>query len=136
MPACLPRRPATPGRRCTVVGWGKRHANDLTGSRRLREARLPLVPRAKCLRSYRRYTITDNMFCAGWRAGGQDTCAGDSGGGLVCPSLKTSTGSTPTRYTVQGITSFGDGCGKRGKYGIYVNVHNYIDWIKYIMRNR
>lgn len=70
------------------------------------------------------------MFCAGYRNGGTDTCSGDSGGGLFCPPRK------KRGWTIQGITSFGEGCGKRGKYGIYVTIINYLDWIKYIMTNR
>lgn len=67
------------------------------------------------------------MFCAGYRNGKIDTCSGDSGGGLFCPPEKGG-------WTIQGITSFGEGCGKRGKYGIYVVVRNYIDWIKDVMK--
>lgn len=32
-------------------------------------------------------------------------------------------------WTIFGITSFGDGCGKRNKFGIYAKVPNYVDWI-------
>lgn len=32
-------------------------------------------------------------------------------------------------WTIFGITSFGDGCGKKNKYGIYSRLPNYIDWI-------
>lgn len=69
------------------------------------------------------------MLCAGWMSGKADTCAGDSGGGLMCSAKRLS----KTIYSVQGITSFGDGCGRRNKYGIYTTVFNYIEWIHYIM---
>lgn len=29
-----------------------------------------------------------------------------------------------------GITSFGEGCGKQGKYGIYAKVPNYSQWLE------
>ena len=29
-----------------------------------------------------------------------------------------------------GITSFGEGCGNQGKYGIYATVPNYSQWIE------
>lgn len=70
------------------------------------------------------------MLCAGWRSGKSDTCAGDSGGGLMCTQKRTTDGVV---YEVQGITSFGKGCGGRNKYGIYTLVYNYLDWIEYIM---
>lgn len=89
---------------------------------------IPVVDLNSCKRSYRHFMLTSNMFCAGWPNGKADTCAGDSGGGLMCranPKKKRS------RYQIQGITSFGDGCGRRNKYGIYTVVYNYRVWIRY-----
>lgn len=83
------------------------------------------MPKRICERAYLNYYITENMFCAGYRNGGIDTCSGDSGGGLFCQE--------ENGWTVQGITSFGEGCGKRGKYGIYVRVNNYIQWINNVL---
>lgn len=36
----------------------------------------------------------------------------------------------------QGITSFGDGCGKRGKYGIYTRTAGYVMWMRDVMNNK
>ena len=63
------------------------------------------------------------MFCAGYKEGRIDSCGGDSGGPLLC---KPKGG----RWTIWGITSFGKGCGKKGYYGIYAKVPNYISWIR------
>ena len=34
------------------------------------------------------------------------------------------------QWTLYGITSFGEGCGQKGKYGIYTKVPNFRNWIK------
>ncbi|XP_025414015.1 trypsin-like [Sipha flava] len=124
-PACLPvsdfhqtkRKPAL----CVVLGWGKVRSQHSYGSHVLREARVPIVGRRTCRAAYRRYLITENMMCAGYRDGRSDTCAGDSGGPLLCRMRG--------RWTVVGVTSFGDGCGRRAKYGVYATVANNVRWI-------
>ena len=83
---------------------------------------VPIVSMSDCMSVYKNYYITDNMFCAGYRGGRIDSCAGDSGGPLLCQSGH--------RWTIYGITSFGEGCGKQGKYGIYAKVPNYSRWIE------
>ncbi|XP_022166043.1 trypsin-3-like [Myzus persicae] len=129
-PACLPpsdfqRRKRKP-KMCVVIGWGKVQSQDPYGSQILREARVPIVSRRTCRSAYWRYQITDNMFCAGYRDGRSDTCSGDSGGPLLCKMRG--------RWTVVGVTSFGYGCGRRGKYGIYANVANHVSWISSVTK--
>jgi secreted trypsin-like serine protease len=55
------------------------------------------------------------MVCAGFPQGGVDTCQGDSGGPMFG---KTSTGA----LRVVGTTSFGEGCARPGKPGVYGRV--------------
>ncbi|CAG9814512.1 unnamed protein product [Phaedon cochleariae] len=129
--ACLPNKRPRTRQLCSVMGWGKIDPGDVYGVPVLHEAKLPIVHPKTCRKSYRQFLISDNMLCAGWASGRSDTCAGDSGGGLMCPSRRRKR----TTYSVQGITSFGDGCGRRNKYGIYTQVHNYVGWINYIIQH-
>ncbi|TDG50398.1 hypothetical protein AWZ03_003303 [Drosophila navojoa] len=125
--SCLPRpyQPLPKNVDCTVIGWGKRRNRDVVGTSVLHQADVPIIPMENCRSVYHDYTITKNMFCAGHRRGRIDTCAGDSGGPLLCRD------STKANHpwTIFGITSFGDGCAKRNKFGIYAKVPNYVDWV-------
>ncbi|CAG9560485.1 unnamed protein product [Danaus chrysippus] len=127
--ACLPRpqQPLPPHTSCIILGWGKRRATDEHGTRILHEAQVSTIQQGVCRRSYWQYAITDNMVCAG--RGHRDSCAGDSGGPLLCKDRY-------KRYVLQGITSFGDGCGKRGKYGIYTKTSGYVTWMYDVMNDK
>lgn len=48
---------------------------------------------------------------------------GDSGGPLACED------STSHHFVLYGITSWGDGCGERGKPGVYTRVTAFTDWL-------
>ncbi|XP_021934617.1 trypsin V-A-like [Zootermopsis nevadensis] len=123
--ACLPRykQELPPAQQlCTIIGWGKRRSGDPFGTDVLHEATVPIVASNVCRRVYMDYHITENMFCAGYEKGRKDSCAGDSGGPLLCKDDR-------NRWTIFGITSFGEGCGKRGKFGIYTKLPNYVKWI-------
>ncbi|CAO1401444.1 unnamed protein product [Diamesa serratosioi] len=125
--ACLPERlqQLPVGHTCTIIGWGKRRHNDDSGTNVLHEAEVPIISNEECKSVYYDYTITKNMFCAGHKKGRIDTCAGDSGGPILCRDSKKSN----KPWTVYGITSFGDGCGKKNKFGIYTKLTNYVDFI-------
>ncbi len=114
---------------CYAVGWGKMKNTHLFGADILREARVPLVEQKTCEQAFE-YDITPNQMCAGYTRGGVDTCAGDSGGPLMCQIHKDG----ETKWYVYGVTSFGEGCGEKGKYGIYTKVINFSKWIQNTMR--
>lgn len=103
-----------------VTGWGSTQEGGQP-VKDLRKVEVPFVSRNRCADplSYGS-KITDNMLCAGKT--GVDSCQGDSGGPLVYPGS-----SGP--YLV-GIVSWGEGCARAGKYGVYTNASNYAAWVK------
>ncbi|XP_054711220.1 uncharacterized protein LOC129220814 [Uloborus diversus] len=110
----------------TVTGWGKLKESG-PSPRYLQEIKLPVVDRSICVASTN-YTVSRNMFCAGYAQeiiG--DACHGDSGGPYVM--------SHQDRWYLVGIVSWGEGCGHIGKYGFYTKVAEYLPWIKGIIKS-
>lgn len=103
------------GRKATVLGWGRTSERG-ESSDRLRAAQVPLRADADCENAYGTYT-PDEMVCAGYREGGTDACQGDSGGPLI------------TGGRLIGIVSWGEGCARAGKYGVYTEVRRYAQQI-------
>lgn len=128
--ACLPGRdwslPA--GKLCHILGWGRRSNRHFLGSNVLREAEVPIATTRACRAAFSFDVSNDSQVCAGYKRGGSDTCLGDSGGPLLCSLNYSGT----SRWFLYGVTSFGEGCGQQGKFGIYTKVSNFIDWIKTI----
>ena len=90
---------------------------------------LPIVSMADANKkeSYRG-AIKPGMLAAGYKEGGKDSCQGDSGGPMVVQR--------PNGEWVQiGITSWGEGCARPNKYGIYTDVIYYSTWIADTMSN-
>nr|XP_021499373.1 hepatocyte growth factor activator isoform X3 [Meriones unguiculatus] len=123
-PICLPEAGISfpTGHKCQIAGWGHMD-EDVSGySSSLREALVPLVADHKCssLEVYGA-DISPNMLCAGYFDCKSDACQGDSGGPLVCEK-------NGVAY-LYGIISWGDGCGRLNKPGVYTRVSNYVGWI-------
>ncbi|XP_056295867.1 coagulation factor IX isoform X2 [Pseudoliparis swirei] len=125
LPACLPdpQLAAYLGRdnRGVVSGWGVTHYLGRTSSRFLRKVTLPVVSQQDCSASTEQ-VITDNMFCAGYLDAPLDACSGDSGGPFVVNYRGT--------WFLTGVVSWGEQCAQRGRYGVYVRLGNFLNWIR------
>ncbi|XP_032680376.1 uncharacterized protein LOC116848411 isoform X2 [Odontomachus brunneus] len=125
MPICLPPEnteyPA--GLNCTISGFGSIETGKTTQSKDLRYGWVPLLDQSICRAGYvyGEGAISDGMMCAGYLDEGIDTCDGDSGGPLACHHNGA--------FTLYGITSWGQHCGKANKPGVYVRVAYYRQWI-------
>ncbi|XP_015747045.1 coagulation factor X-like [Python bivittatus] len=109
-----------------VSGFGRTQEGGRT-SNTLKVVKLPYVDRHICKLSSN-FPITENMFCAGYSTLAQDACQGDSGGPHVTAYRDT--------HFVTGIISWGEGCARQGKYGVYTKVSKFIPWIKRIIRQK
>ncbi|XP_037363076.1 polyserase-2 [Talpa occidentalis] len=131
-PVCLPRASHrfAHGRSCWATGWGYVQEQDpLPLPWVLQEVELKLLGKAACQCLYSRpgpfnltFQLFPGMLCAGYPKGRKDTCQGDSGGPLVCKE--------DGRWYQAGITSFGFGCGRRNRPGIFTAVASYEAWIR------
>nr|XP_008251911.3 coagulation factor X isoform X1 [Oryctolagus cuniculus] len=130
-PACLPQKDWAESTLMTqktgiVSGFGRTHEMGRL-STTLKMLEVPYVDRNSCKLSSS-FTITQNMFCAGYDARPEDACQGDSGGPHVTRFRDT--------YFVTGIVSWGEGCARKGKFGVYTKVSNFLKWIEKSMRAR
>lgn len=106
----------------TVTGWGATsEGGDVVAD--LKKVAVPFVNRDTCNKKFAYDgSVPVGQFCAGLTAGGKDSCQGDSGGPLVyLPS------GAPPRLS--GVVSWGDGCAKPQKYGVYTQLADYAGWI-------
>lgn len=115
-----------------IVGWGKRKASARSGADVLHEAPVQVIEQQRCKDAYQGdHPISPRMLCAGsGKNGRSDTCEGDSGGGLIC---QVGENSHESPWRIMGITSFGDGCGKKDKFGVYTRVSAYLEWINQVL---
>jgi secreted trypsin-like serine protease len=107
----------------TIVGWGTTSEGGDTPDI-LQEAQVPITTDADCAAAYGDFDAT-TMVCAGYPQGGVDTCQGDSGGPLFG---RTAAGA----LKVVGATSFGEGCARPNKPGVYARVGDTLlrEWIR------
>ena len=105
-----------------VTGWGAIKEEDEYDNGILQKAEVPLVDNATCnAKDAYDGAIKPGMMCAGYREGGIDPCQGDSGGPLV---LRGKDGPV-----LVGVVSWGEGCARKLRYGVYTRVDAYSGWI-------
>uniref|UniRef100_A0A663N5K5 Acrosin n=1 Tax=Athene cunicularia TaxID=194338 RepID=A0A663N5K5_ATHCN len=104
---------------CYVSGWRASTAMDV-----LQESKVHLIDLNVCNTS-RWYAgaLHPHNLCAGSPQGGIDTCQGDSGGPLVCKD------STADYFWLVGVTSWGTGCTRANRPGIYTSTQHFYSWI-------
>lgn len=106
--------------RSITAGWGvTTEGGSLAKS--LMKVEVPLVSPGRCDKAYPGQ-VTERMICAGLDAGQKDSCQGDSGGPLL-------TINEEGAYVLTGVVSWGEGCARAGKYGVYSKVSSVADWI-------
>lgn len=104
----------------TTAGWGTVREGSSSLPTLLQKVDVPLVNAERCGKAYPN-KITDRMICAGYDEGKKDSCQGDSGGPLIANDVN-------GQYLV-GVVSWGAGCARPNKYGVYSKVNSMIDWI-------
>ncbi|WP_157863231.1 serine protease [Bradyrhizobium tropiciagri] len=119
--------PLPAGDDVVVTGWGR---TTETGqlSEILQEVTVQLIDNETCNKneSYGG-KVTTGMLCAGRAGEGKrDSCSGDSGGPLVLGG--------GSNKTLVGVVSWGTGCARALKYGVYTRVGVYRDWISRVMQ--
>ncbi|CAD7683434.1 unnamed protein product [Nyctereutes procyonoides] len=115
---------------CWVTGWGDIQENQaLPSPYVLQEVQVGIINTAICNYLYAQPTfrrdIWGDMVCAGNPLGGQDACFGDSGGPLACEKRGL--------WIQVGIVSWGSGCGRPNRPGVYTNVSRHFKWIRMLM---
>lgn len=130
VPICMPGREMAErvlhlnGTLTVVSGWGKDDMDSEKFSSALNVINVPLVDRNICTQQMS-HNISDNVLCAGVLGRRMDACEGDSGGPMVTLYRDT--------WFLLGLVSWGEGCGRVDKLGIYTKVSNYNEWISRVI---
>jgi len=115
-PVALNSQEVAGGAGLVTTGWGTTSEGGSISNALLKVA-VPAVTKETCEVAYPGGQITDRMICAGYEEGGKDSCQGDSGGPLLVGS------------SLAGVVSWGEGCARPKKYGVYAKVNSEVAWI-------
>uniref|UniRef100_A0A8C0LQA6 Peptidase S1 domain-containing protein n=1 Tax=Canis lupus dingo TaxID=286419 RepID=A0A8C0LQA6_CANLU len=109
---------------CWVTGWGDIQENQ---GENLQEVQVSIINNSRCDYLFQQPSILsynlNDMICAGSEDGSRDAC--DSGGPLACEKRGL--------WIQVGIVSWGSGCGRPNRPGVYTNISAYFNWIRTLM---
>ena len=100
----------------TIFGWGALKENDYSKVRILHKADVPILWEQHCRKYMKEVRI--GQCCAGHLEGGIGHCEGNTGGPLIF------------KNHYYGTFSWGHGCGRLKKPGVYTEIKYYLPWIK------
>ncbi|XP_037093157.1 trypsin-1-like [Pollicipes pollicipes] len=135
LPICLPHRTCTitdpasclVGQTAVIAGWGLIQQETFDQPTVVQRGEVPIIDNRNCQRRFYAYQdvvpILPNMLCAGFEFGEIDTCQGDSGGPLAVAGADGA-------FVLEGVVSFGRGCGHANFPGVYTRVSAFADWIE------
>ncbi|XP_030863229.1 testisin isoform X1 [Gorilla gorilla gorilla] len=115
---------------CWVTGWGYIKEDEaLPSPHTLQEVQVAIINNSMCNHLFLKYSFRKDIFgdmvCAGNAQGGKDACFGDSGGPLACNK-------NGLWYQI-GVVSWGVGCGRPNRPGVYTNISHHFEWIQKLM---
>jgi trypsin len=112
-----------PGMDSTVYGFGNIEQSRPNTTKDLNKVVVPVVSNeeANAPQAYAG-RVDATMIAAGYPAGGKDSCQGDSGGPMVIFDQQ----NEPVQV---GVVSWGFGCARPDKYGVYAKVSAGYEWI-------
>lgn len=123
--AVTDRRWDVPGQRVQIAGWGQTAPDAYPLVLQVAPLEITKCTQTTYGMNDKTWSLTDKMICAGAVSTlePEDTCVGDSGGGLII--------NTNTQPILLGLTSFGEtaACGEARIPAIYTKVSSYDDWI-------
>ncbi|MGI8755449.1 MAG: trypsin-like serine protease [Acidimicrobiales bacterium] len=121
-----------PGTLQTTIGWGITSESSGSIPSSQRYVQIGMNSDSTCANAYPIGRVDERgfpleyhaatMLCAGPLSGGQDSCAGDSGGPLAIQA-------TDGSWRQTGVVSFGDGCARVNNPGIYSRLTAASAWI-------